>query len=299
MIYGHSVLKLLNAQYYLDHQADLDLIVLVPRHLRWMVPDGVAAIWTVGSTGRGGGEWNDWLARAIKERLGGFPTCWLSVVFSHLHPNDYAIERFTRVRPFSVEEWQRRLSKPTVTFIWREDRLWSGAWWLPGLAGQAQQGRMVSLAEALRRQWPSIDFAVVGIGRRGPLPGWIRDLRAISPAEETERRWCERYAESHIVIGVHGSNMLLPSAHAGAVVELVPRDRWGNLLQDILFCPGDLRETMFRVRLLPVSIRPVEVALVVSSLLRDHQNMVVTMRREYCDHGRDGGSGSVLRSLIG
>jgi len=35
-LYGHCILKLLNAQYYLDHHSNIDLIVLVPRFLRWM-----------------------------------------------------------------------------------------------------------------------------------------------------------------------------------------------------------------------------------------------------------------------
>src|SRR5450759_2091288 len=46
-LYGHCLLKLLNAQHYLEHRPDLDLVVLVPKMMRWMVPDGVAAIWTV------------------------------------------------------------------------------------------------------------------------------------------------------------------------------------------------------------------------------------------------------------
>lgn len=36
-------------------------------------------------------------------------------------------------------------------------------------------------------------------------------------------------------MGVHGSNMLLPSAHARATLVLMPRKRWGNFIQDILF----------------------------------------------------------------
>ncbi len=58
-LYGHCLLKLLNALYYLDQRPDLDLVVLVPKSFRWMVPDGVAAIWTVDLPLRRGSEWND------------------------------------------------------------------------------------------------------------------------------------------------------------------------------------------------------------------------------------------------
>jgi hypothetical protein len=39
----------------------------------------------------------------------------------------------------------------------------------------------------------------------------------------------------HIVIGVHGSNTLLKSAHVGSMIELVPHNRWSNMGEDI-FC---------------------------------------------------------------
>jgi hypothetical protein len=116
----------------------------------------------------------------------------------------------------------------------------------------------------------------------------ITDLRRTVLDESTERAWCERYACSHIVIGVHGSSMLLPSAHAGAVVELIPPDRWRNLLQDLLFRPDDLGETIFRCRILPIATCVRDVALTVISLLRDHHLLLVNMRREFCDHARSG-----------
>src|SRR5215213_3836622 len=61
-LYGHSILPLLGAQYYLDQEPDVDLVVMVPKLLRWMVPDGVAEVWTLDIPLRKGTEWNDWLA---------------------------------------------------------------------------------------------------------------------------------------------------------------------------------------------------------------------------------------------
>ena len=301
-LYGHCLLKLLNVQYYLDHRPDLSLIVLVPKFLRWMVPDGVAAIWTVDRTLQQGIEWNEWLAAEIKHRIEQLETCWLSVAFSHPHPEDFDIERFTRVRPFPIDEWDLRLRRPTVTFIWRSDRLWrapapnNGRWLSrivqgyirslsrPEIAVEEQSRQVLEFAEALRREWPALDFAIAGLGKPGRMPEWITDLRSNEIDEDTERKWCERYALSHIVVGVVGSNMLLPSAHAGAVVELIPPGRWGNILQDILFQTQDCRESVFRCRILPLSTRPAELALIASSLLKDSNNMSITMGREFCDH---------------
>ena len=302
-LYGHCLLKLLNAQYYLDHKPEIDLIVLIPRLLRWMVPEGVAEIWTVDLPSGRGIEWNDWLAAELRKRVAVFGECGLSIAFSHPHPDDFQIERFTRVCPFRVDDWESRLERPKVTFVWREDRLWEGR--EHSLVGRlsrrvrevlgvrsakidGQRRRVIGLADALRLRFPKLDFAIVGTDCTGRFPSWIADLRKPRLDDATERSWCERYASSHIAVGVHGSNMLLPSAHAGAVVELMPRERWGNMLQDLLLRPADLREAMFRCRVLPASASVMDVAEMVASMLADHRGFVVNMRREFCDHNRIG-----------
>ena len=289
-LYGHCVLKLLNAQYYLDHRTDLDLIVLVPRFLRWMVPDGVAAIWTVDLPLARGIEWNDWLAKEISHRLEHIPECYLSLAFCHPHPKDVDIERFSRTKPFPLPEWEQRLRKPTVTFIRRSDRPWSSQhsalpWRLQLLLNRREQSsRVVRLAKRLRMRFPQLDFAVVGLGPSGGLPKWILDLRAAEPNPVMEQAWCTRYAASHVVVGVHGSNMLLPSAHAGAIVELMPSDRWGNMIQDILLQQDDQRETLFRYRIIPLSASVETVCEMITSLLRDWPASLLHMQREWCAH---------------
>lgn len=304
-LYGHCLLKLLNAQYYLDKRPDLDLVVLVPKYLRWMVPDGVAAIWTVDLPLRRGTEWNDWLAADISTRLKQFDQVWLSVAYSHPHPKDYAIERFTRVQPFPVGEWYARLETPKVTFIWREDRLWGEQGnlgrlrrWVKrlrvkiGLSGlslslREQTRRVVLLATHLRKAFPKLNFAVVGLGKPGDMPHWIEDLRTIAIDDTVEKAWCQRYAVSHVATGIHGSNMLLPSAHAGATVELMPSERWGNMIQDILMSNLDCRETLFRYRIVPVSVSVQELTFMIVSLLHSYKFMERDFRHRLINHDPD------------
>ena len=90
---------------------------------------------------------------------------------------------------------------------------------------------------------------------------------------------------SHIVIGVHGSNMLLPSAHAGAVIELLPEDRSANLAQDIIPA-GDqtMRETMFRYRFMPLSSQPGQVADTVGILLEKLPQVRLHFARPWNQH---------------
>ncbi len=297
-LYGHSLLKLLNAQSYLDRD-EFDVIVLVPSFLAWMVPDGVAQTWVVDLPLRRGTEWNDWLAREVRRRVEAFPVVRLSVAFSHPHPDDFQIERFTRIAPFPLAEWGARLGRPAVTFAWRGDRPWGEE------AAAAARGRVekvtqrlglaanrggeglrkvISTAEELRRGWPSLDFAVTGIGEPGGLPAWVSDLRRSGPDEGAEREWCERYAASHVVVGVHGSNLLLPSAHAGGAVELIGRGRQGNFLQDLLVRPGDAREMFFRYRFVPHSTTPAELAELLGLMLHGYPEFERLMGREFTRH---------------
>lgn len=310
-VYGHSLLKLLNAPRHLDDlrpdgPTGAHLIVLVPRRLAWLVPDGVAETWIVDLPFARGAEWNDWLAGEIRRRLDAYDDVYLSVAFSHPHPLDYEIERLTRVAPFPRDEWRARLSRPTVTFIWREDRLWCGddrraapkKWRRrifargpsshSGASGDdvgRQGAAVIALADELRERWPTLDFAVAGFGARTHLPSWIEDLRVAEIGEETERRWCARYAASHLVVGVHGSNMLLPSAHAGGVVEIIDEDRWGNSPQDILLrASDDARLALFYYRLLPAPVAARGVARWCDLMLRRQPDAEAMLGREAVRH---------------
>lgn len=304
-LYGHALLKLLNAQHYLDARTDLELIVVVQSALAWLVPAGVKETLVIDLPLRDGTQWHESVANKIREAVESYETCYLSPAFSHPSACDFAIERFTGVEPFRLDEWDERASRPTVTFISRDDRTWrdeqkTGATRKLATrikrkltprtdASSEQTARVIHLAESLRRTLPQLDFAVVGFGVRGGLPGWITDAREKSIDEKIERAWCRRYAESHVVIGVHGSNMLLPSAHAGAVIELVPADRWGNILQDFIVpclnVPGaDARETMFRQRLMPLATSPETVADIADTIIRFYEPMRRLMAPEFCRH---------------
>ena len=291
-LYGHSLLKLINAQYYLDHHPGKGLLLIIPSFLRWMVPDGVAAVWTVDLSLSRGIEWNDWLAQEFSNHISKqYPESWLSLAHSHPHPDDYTIERFTRVKPYAVE---RTLctARPKITFIWREDRLWSKfplskqilptkfrKGWEHCLLLQMQNKKITALAQALLQRFPELDFAVAGLGLSTHFPSWIQDLRVDQIDTSIEKNWCQRYADSQIVIGVHGSNMLLPSAHAGAVVELVPEDRWGNVIQDLLIASSDARDSIYRYRLLPLSSQVKDAVRIVAFMLQGDHTYFMKMRR--------------------
>jgi hypothetical protein len=132
--------------------------------------------------------------------------------------------------------------------------------------------------------FPEIDFAIAGLGEVREAPAWVTDLTTWEIDDRTEKMWCKRYAESHVVIGVHGSNMLLPSAHAGAVIELVPSDRWSNLVQDTLVSQQDIREILCRYRFLPLEASAATVANVAIQLLHYIPTVMASFKKPWCDH---------------
>lgn len=254
-LYGHALLKLLNAERHLQDHPHLGLIVLVQDFLRWLVPDGVAETWTVRIPLRRGGQYHPALSRKIESELRRFPTVYISKAFSH--PRIRSISTFTRTEPHSDSSDTFR-----ITWVWRPDRLW-----IPDLLARVARKagitnwfaalhirKMVRFFRLLRKDLPGARFTVAGLGDGPAVPDWIEDHRIASPSPDDERELCRIYSESRIIIGVHGSNMLLPSAHAGMTVDLMPSDRWGNLAQDVLFHEPDPRMTVYRNRFVPVTM---------------------------------------------
>src|SRR5690606_24232569 len=103
----------------------------------------------------------------------------------------------------------------------------------------------------------------------------IDDQRVESFTPAKEKRLCQIYSESRVVIGVHGSNMLLPSAHAGSTIDLLLPERNGNFAQDILFQPAhqDPRLVTWRQRFLPLQTSLWTVASTAISLVQDYPRL--------------------------
>jgi len=273
-LYGHSLLKLLQAGEHLD--AGFDVVVLVPRYMAWMVPESVAQTWIVDVPLRHGQLWFPSLSKRLREKFSAFDCVRISP--AHPHPAAGDPERFTKVAPYERQVPCGR----RVTFVWRDDRLW--AWdrqniWLKVprlrfLGRWIQKQRVLRLFDDLKRR--GLDFVptVVGVGSSPGFPGWVED-RIVSPpvTREVEMRICEVYAQSLAVVGVHGSNMLLPSWHALSTFDLMPVSRWGNFAQDILYRDTEPRRSAARLRYVALSTPISVLAAQVASMLEWHQEI--------------------------
>jgi hypothetical protein len=297
-VFGDVLRRLLNAQYYLEHEPELGLLVLIPRALEWLVPDQVAELWSVDVPLSRAGRWFHSVDTFVQEQLQRFEKVYLSLAFPYPDPATIQIKKFTRVKPFDFAHYYDHALQ--VTFVSREDRLWfpsnlQGVAYriarrLPvkraalKLAVEQQDRRFEAVADRVRQVIPDAQFALVGIGAQHELKG-IEDLRATRPTTEQERAWCELYARSHMAIGVHGSNMLLPTAHAAGFIDIVPDDLQSGLGQDTLRAvPG--RHAHWLGRFVDERVEPGEVAHQALDMFMGFEKHCITMHEDYLKHGR-------------
>ena len=255
-LYGHSLIKLLEIEYYLDQQPSLGVIVIIPDILRWLVPEGVSEIWTVNIPLLKMLNFYPELDQKINKECERFDVIYLS---KGIHQPPFCnITRYTGALKHNFKKRDYR-----ITFIWRSDRVWSPptVYLYPNINPEKrlhyleqQQKNICQLFEQLRTLFPHVIFTVAGLGRETDFPDWINDCRVEKYTETLERSMCQIYGESRLVLGVHGSNMLLPSAHAGLTIDLLPDDRWGNLAEDILYQDIPLNKVVFKYLHLPMTI---------------------------------------------
>ena len=263
-VYGHSLLYLLNLQRIIESETELGIIVIIQPMLRWLIPlKNIAEIWTVNLGFRDFNNYYRDLTEKINSELARFNKVMLSK--AHVIPTNenINIQTFTGIQPYN---FLNEPASPSITFIWREDadRLWiRNIYLLKGLkkAGLGklllpfQYLRVNYLFRHLRRKFKKkFTYSVAGLGDYGNFPSFIRDLRVKRFTEDSEKMLCRIYSESTLVIGIHGSGMLLPSAHAGMTVSLMPSKRWGNFAEDILFTEKDVRLASFQRRIVPLNL---------------------------------------------
>ncbi len=266
-MYGHCLQRLFDIPQLIKRAPDRDIIVLVQDFARWLVPYGVAEIWSADLSLRDGALWFDDLARQIAERLDALPPVETD---GSVGTGAVDIKSFTRGATFDYGS-AAALQSAVVSLIWRDDRCWTSSGHEPDApeAPEEQATLMTAVAEDLRNTVPELDIAVVGIGARGQFPPWIADLRVAPGGKIDEQRWLRRYAASHAVVGVHGSNMLLPAAHAATVIELVPRGKWQHVGDTYDFVRGgDALRVLREIRYVPTSIAVAELAALLRVQIR-------------------------------
>lgn len=244
-LYGHSLLKLLNVQRHLDQSPELGCCVLVPTQLVHLVPQGVSEIWEFPISIKEGWQWYVSLEHWINEEVSKRQECFLSPVYSHPSPKSYDLKRFVQNLPDISSKLEGHF--PVILLSYREDRLW-------GRTLRQQQRRLQKLYNKLSKMFPDMVFVLVGFGHQNQLlerGAKLIDLRTSKFSVTQDQLWMAYMSKADCAIGVHGSNMLLPSGLAKTTLELVPRSRLPNTIQDFLFPSDyyDCRDALLNYRL--------------------------------------------------
>jgi hypothetical protein len=281
-LYGHVLLKLYNAQHYLDQHPDLGLIIILPRMFQWLIPQGVAEVWLVDQRLSEAHGWYTGIDRFVQERLPAYDEVYVGRGYAHPEFARIDIERFTGIAPFPLDKFLE--SEPHITFVARQDRLWFsgpmakfmyrafnklglkssfGRWFI-----KAQDRSIRRTMARIKADLPRVRFTVVGLGEAIGFGPDVQDLRTMRMDKATELAWCEAYSRSQVVVGVHGSNMLLPTAHAAGCIEVLPYDRYGNIVQDISVRYHD-RMQLFLYRFVDEFASPRTIARHAISMFKD------------------------------
>jgi hypothetical protein len=280
-LYGHVLLKLLSAPRHIRDQPDEDVVVIVPKLLAWLVPPGVVAI-EVDLPLSHGVEWVAGLDAAVKDLLRSCAAIRISAAISQPDPTMDELA-LLGLDPAPWNTTARDDTSLQIGFILRDDRLWSGRSSLPlrvarlllphriiqRLQLRRQARNYAMLARRIHARYPQARLIALGIGQPGGLPGAVEDLRTPGPIPESE--WLEEYRRCRVIVGVHGSALLLPSLLAGAVVDLVPDWKLDGAFGTDLIIPRgtvpDPKLYLFRYRMLPETSSPDAVAAHVLSIL--------------------------------
>ncbi|WP_162340636.1 hypothetical protein [Cyclobacterium salsum] len=245
--FGHVFTKLWNVYLLKKQYPFKTLAVLLPARCRWLLTDAEVEIWSVDlpleELGKGVPGLDVW----VKEQSRRFASVALSEVPVHPPLERLDIEEILQARPFALEAFE---SQPLqLTFIWRSDRFWLNSRLLDflhkasikfgfqgrvqGLLCYRQASLLGRLLRKLRKSLPEARFVLTGLGKEGRLPSGWKDERVEVIDEGVERTWNELYRHSQLVMGVHGSHMLIPTALAAGFVEILPRHKLPHLTEDI------------------------------------------------------------------
>ncbi len=227
-IYGHCLHRLFSLDAYRQRGFAGSVIAIMPRFLAWLAPDDIDEIWVVDTPLRASNRANATIAEMASELARKARQLRYADMAYH---HEVDISRYAHIAPFAVSGHDS-VSPPRITLIWREDRCWTihGKEIDPAAAVGQQHRLYCLLLETLREHVPDLDAAVTGYGRTGQFPAWVKDMRLLEHDTETERRWAHHYAQTHLSFGMHGSNMILPSALSLGAMELVQTRFWPHIL---------------------------------------------------------------------
>jgi hypothetical protein len=279
--FGHVITKLCSLANARITYPDYQLIAIIPANMEWLLPAYIDEAWLVDLPINQMDNFLGGLHEYIYEQTASFSEVLIYPVpvYADLELVDF--RDFLKINPFPLHEFSVRPF--TITFITRDDRFWHGSlpeelffkacvhWKILDLFQGYFRRRQNRLIRKTRKKiasaFPDAIFNVVGLGKSGGIPHAIHDLRKSQLSVTDEREWMETYADSQIVIGVHGSNMIIPTILAAGFIEIIPDYKLDHIGEDTMK-NYDSRLTQFLCRHVSGTASPASIAKHVISLRR-------------------------------
>ncbi len=229
--FGHSYVKILNSLELLKTFPDRSLVLIITSNFEWLVPKGVDELWIVPGRMREMRKRVVTLQSFVKTQLKDIKQLDLSgaKVYHDLAKIDS--EPFLKTKSFDIKKFDEL--PHTVTFVLRNDRYWHASklddfmnrvlisLGIQKLFRSYFLWRQNRLVQKTIKKIKNISINIIGPNYEGVT-------------SELEKQWCEIYSKSHIVIGVHGSNMLIPTSLAAGFIEILPGHKIAHLGEDIV-----------------------------------------------------------------
>lgn len=265
-LFGHSLLKIFNL--YSNEIDFKNCWVIAPMKFKKYIPKSIGKVWLVDIEIKKLSQWYENINQQINAELPKYESVFLAELQSHPEfKNDIFFEKSSL--PVYQEKKEKR-----ITLVYREDRTW-------GNGKLIQYLNLIRLIFIIKSRFKDYHISITGFGRSFSFFNLVDDLRVdVDVDEAPEDKWIKAWNESICVIGVHGSNLLLPSIYSYSVIELLPFDRFGNLLQDYFFSNQSVRESMFKYRIVYGNkylsdVNPTIVFSVLKSVIEDKNNFYI------------------------
>jgi len=281
--FGHIFSKVWNTYTLIENRPDWGVIAIIPERCKWLLPNDIAEIWSISIDLKDCAHTIGGLDDFIKNQIGRFEKISLSHTYTHLDHTKYIdLEKVLKMPRFDLGKFIT--SEPQVTFVLREDRFWLNSLLMDFLFKASRKFKVQQLvypilvwrqkqmvqqtAKKILKNLPNARIKCTGLGNSGKISGLIEDHRTDKIMPETETQWNTIFSNSHLVIGVHGSHMLIPSALAAGFINIVPRYKIEHMVEDTVL-PYNNRLLQFLGRFLDEFSSPELVSTHAIRMVRD------------------------------
>ncbi|MEQ8243315.1 hypothetical protein [Fulvivirga sp.] len=274
--YGHSLDKVFNTQRYFNQLDKLAPIVIIHESMVHLINKLKCEVWVVHNEFSDLDGYLNGFDEFVKNESARFKKVFWSKLPMEIDYSTLLLKNFIQTEPFPFESLFK--SNITITLILREDRFMFLNWFnlFVYLVSRKlrvntlfksyfifiQNSGVNRLVKKLLKFSPDIKVQAIGLGKSGTLSRGIIDLRQdYEQYKDNEPERISHLSKTDLVIGIHGSHMIIPSAIAGSFINLTPSFKIESYTQDFIpryksgqlqaylgrFIPNDLKSAQLHV----------------------------------------------------